>query len=530
MKRRSFLKQVLGTTAGGLVLGTGTVSGRPKAEQPNILLIHTDQHRIDCLGAYGNKQIKTPNIDALGADGDLFNNSFCSYPVCTPSRYSLITGLYVREHGGYSNHCTLRPEVDTFPAMLKKSGYRTKAVGKMHFTPTYFDVGFEEMELAEQNGPGRWDDDYHRYLQDNGLVDHNDLEDQIGVYRKEAPKSYFSNCGSRESNLPDKHHSTTWIGDRAVETIDKWDKNQSNFLMVGFIKPHHPFDPPENWAEIYNPKEIDILPGWTVECLKHDLARSKGYFQNTQLTIPILKRVAAYYYASITHIDHYVGRMIKLLKQRKLYDNTMIVFTSDHGEYLGFHHMLLKGNYLYDPLAKVPLIIKYPGNADKGKVRNDLVSNIDLAPTILKTAGLKTGDRMKGMDLAGNTMSRQVLIAENDRRTVMARTRTMKLIVDTDKNIPSGGLLFNIEKDPLEINNLYHDPAHKNERSRLMLAIQSWQASTPLQKLYLNQMAPQISQSNVPPLDLSHRKDAQEYFKEKMRSFPASEQERFGLH
>ncbi len=520
MKRRLFLKYIFGTGIASGLVGQKTGLAQSEAEQPNILLIHTDQHRIDCLGAYGNTQIKTPNIDALASDGVLFNNSFCSYPVCTPSRYSLITGLHVREHGGYSNHCTLRPNVDTFPAMLKISGYKTKAIGKMHFTPTYFDVGFEAMELAEQNGPGRWDDDYHRYLRDKGLVDHNDLEDQLAEYRKKAPKSYYANCGSRESNLPDKHHSTTWIGDRAVETISKWDKNQSNLLMVGFIKPHHPFDPPKKWAEMYDPDEMDILPGWTDECFKHDLARNKGYFPNTQLTQSTVKQATAYYYAGITHIDHHVGRMIKMLKQKKLYDNTMVIFTSDHGEYLGFHHMLLKSNYMYDPLGKVPLIIKYPGKPANGTVCNDLVSNIDLSPTILKVSGLKPASRMKGQDLAGNTTSRQILIAENDRNTIMARTLTRKLIVGTGKKKPSNGLLFNLEKDPLEMKNLFDDPAYKNDRSQLVSAIQSWLTNTLPQKVYCNEKARQISQPNVPPLDLSHRKDAEQYFREKMQSLP----------
>jgi arylsulfatase len=518
MKRRLFLKRIFGTTIAGVFVSQRTVSAQSKAERPNILLIHTDQHRIDCLGAYGNKQIKTPNIDTLASDGVRFNNSFCSYPVCTPSRYSLITGMYVREHGGYSNHCTLRPGVDTFPAMLRKSGYKTKAIGKMHFTPTYFDVGFEEMELAEQYGPGRWDDDYHRYLRDKGLVDYNDLEDQVGEYRKKAPKSYFANCGARESNLSDKNHSTTWIGDRAVETIDKWDKNQSNLLMVGFIKPHHPFDPPKPWAQMYDPDEMDILPGWTDKCFKHDLAKSKGFFPHTKQTKATIKRATAYYYASITHIDHHVGRMIKLLKQKNLYDNTMVIFTSDHGEYLGFHHMLLKGNYMYDPLAKVPLIVKYPGKRDKGSVSNNLVSNIDLAPTILKTAHLKPGGRMRGLDLADNTASRKVLIAENGRRTVMARTLTMKLIVDTGKKEPSNGLLFNLEKDPLEMKNLFDDPAYKSDRSQLMSAIESWLTSIPPQTVYCNQKAPQIKKPNVPPVDLGPRKDAEQYFRNRMQS------------
>ena len=524
MKRRSFLKQVLGTTVIGATMGRRILLAQSEAERPNILLIHTDQHRIDCLGAYGNKQIKTPNIDALASDGVLFNNSFCSYPVCTPSRYSLITGLYVREHGGYSNHCTLRPEVETFPAMLRKAGYNTKAIGKMHFTPTYFDVGFEEMELAEQNGPGRWDDDYHRYLRDKGLVDYNDLEDQVKEYRTKAPKSYYANNGSRDSNLPDKHHSTTWIGDRAVGTIDKWNKNRSNLLMVGFIKPHHPFDPPKKWAGMYDPDKMKILPGWTDNCFEHDLARSKGFFPHAKQTKATIKRATAYYYAGITQIDHHVGRMIDLLKEKKLYDNTMIIFTSDHGEYLGFHHMLLKGNYSYDPLAKVPLIIKYPGSAEKGRVSNNLVNNIDVAPTILKTAGLKPAGRMSGLNLSENFTPRKILIAENSARTIMARTHMKKLIINIDKkNKPLSGLLFDLEKDPLEKKDLYKNPAYLKDRSQLISVVQKWLKNTVLQKQYSNENAPKINQPNVPP-DLSHRKDMAEYFRQKMRIFPASGQ------
>jgi arylsulfatase len=517
MKRRLFLKYAFGAAIVGVSVSQITGLAQSADKRANILLIHTDQHRIECLGAYGNKQIKTPNIDTLASDGVLFNNSFCSYPVCTPSRYSLITGLYVREHGGYSNHCTLRPETDTFPAMLKKAGYKTKAIGKMHFTPTYCDLGFEEMELAEQNGPGRWDDDYHRYLRDKGLVDYNDLEDQLIEYRKKAPKSYYANSGSRESNLPDKHHSTTWIGDRAVETIKKWDKNQSNLLMVGFIKPHHPFDPPERWAEMYDPDEMDILPGWTDKCFNHDLARNKGFFPHAKQTKATIKRATAYYYASITHIDHHVGRMIDLLKQKKLYDNTMVIFTSDHGEYLGFHHMLLKGNYSYDPLAKVPLIIKYPGGTDKGKVSDDLVNNIDLAPTILKTVGLKPTSQMSGLDLSGDFTPRKVLIAENKATTIMARTHTRKLILNIDKKgKPLNGLLFDLEKDPLEMKNLYNDPTYVDDRSQLISTIQTWQTNTSRKQIYCNQEAPRINQPNVPP-DLSHRKDIIEYFKKKMQ-------------
>ena len=259
----------------------------------------------------------------------------------------------------------------------------------MHYTPTYLDVGFDEMLLAEQDGPGRWDDDYHRYLMRLGLVDRNDLEDQRAEYRSHAPREYWDTMGALVSNLPEAHHSTTWIGDRAAESIRSWDSRQSHLLMVGFIKPHHPFDPPAPWHTMYDPSKLTLLPGWTSEVFPHDFQFARGYFPYKRLSEAGLRRVTAYYYANISLIDHQVGRLIALLKQKHLYDNTLIVFTADHGEYMGFHHMILKANHMYDPLAKVPLLVKWPGSRRAGMVSERLVSNIDLAPTLCRAAGLR---------------------------------------------------------------------------------------------------------------------------------------------
>ena len=117
--------------------------------RPNVLILHVDQLRFDCLGIYGNPDVKTPNIDRLASDGVRYVNSFCAFPVCTPSRYSLLSGRYVHEHAGWDNRSTLSPKIATFPRIFRAAGYRTKAVGKMHFTPTYLDVGFDELMLAE---------------------------------------------------------------------------------------------------------------------------------------------------------------------------------------------------------------------------------------------------------------------------------------------------------------------------------------------------------------------------------------------
>jgi arylsulfatase A-like enzyme len=488
-------------------------AGPGPSRKPNILLIHGDQHRMDCLGAYGNTDIRTPHIDALAADGVRFQNSFCPYPVCTPSRYSLLTGLYVHEHRGWTNHCTLPPGTDTFPAILKSAGYKTKAVGKMHFTPTYFDVGFEEMVLAEQNGPGRWDDDYHRDLRVQGLVDGNDLEDQESPYRQNARPEYWDTCGALPSNLPDEYHSTTWIGDRAVETIEQWGSS-GNMLMVGFIKPHHPFDPPKAYCHKYDPEKLSLLPGWIDECLEDDLFNSRGYFHHDTLTETSIRRVMAHYYAAIQQIDDHVGRMIEGLKRKGLYENTLIIYTSDHGEYMGYHHLLLKGNYMYDPLVKVPLIIKYPGGEQSGTVSDGLVNNVDLAPTILAQAGCRPSARMHGRDLAKEPGGGDIAFCENRKgANAMARTRTRKLILTSSgKN----SLLFDLEKDPFELKNRYDDPDYQDDVRELTEAVAAWRPLEDLPETYLDEKAPVIKQPNVPPRGDGHRDEMQAYFKEKM--------------
>ena len=479
-------------------------------EKINILLIHADQHRADCLGTYGNPDIRTPHIDALAAAGVRYANSFCPYPVCTPSRYSLLCGRYVHEHRGWTNHCTLAPEFPTFPRLLRDDGYATRAVGKMHFTPTYLDVGFDAMTLAEQDGPGRWDDDYHRELRTAGLADVNDLEDQLREYRRRARPEYWTSFGAMPSNLPEPWHTTTWIGDRAVDAVKRWEGG-GNLLMVGFVKPHHPFDPPAPWDEMYDPELLTLLPGWLEAPLPRDIARHAGYFPHAEMDEAQLRRAMAYYYATISQIDHHVGRMVDLLKQRDLYDDTLIVYTSDHGDYMGFHHLLLKGNFMYDPVVKVPLILKFPGQARAGERSTALVNNLDVGPTLLAAAGCEVPQPMQGHDLAVSTEGRNMIFAENwGGAEYMVRTPTHKLLLCRDED-PSQ--FFDLARDPLELENRIADPAYAELIAELREALLTWALFDARTPTYLDEDAPVIKGDNVPARDDGHIAAQTVYFR-----------------
>jgi arylsulfatase len=483
-------------------------------DRPNILIIQADQHRWDCLGAYGNPDVKTPHLDALTADGVRYDNSFCPYPVCTPSRYSFLTGLYARQHLGLSNHCSIPQGLPTFPRILQNAGYSTAAVGKMHLTPTYHDVGFQRLCLAEQNGDGRYDDDYHRYLKAQGQTYLVDLMDQESEYRQHATDEYWQNVGALVSDLDEKHHSTTWIADRAMDELHGW-QDGGNLLMTSFIKPHHPFDPPAAWSDMYDADALQLLPGYLPAPLQRDLDYHRGYFPGADMTEAKIRRAMAYYYATVSQIDHQVGRMIAHLKENGLYDNTLILYNSDHGEYLGYHHMLLKGGYMYEPLIRVPLLIKYPGQANAGQASEALVNTVDLAPTLLNQAGCKIPASMAGMDLANTQEKRGILFAESGRgQSYMARDQRYKLLWCHDEE---KSLFFDLQDDPYEQHNLYRETACQQEVKRLQGEIARWALFDAPAPVHLDEEAPIIAAPNARGAANGHRDEMYAYFSAKMK-------------
>lgn len=482
--------------------------------KPNVLLIHADQLRQDCLGAYGNSQVITPNIDALAKDGVLHTEHFTVFPVCTPSRYSMLCGQYPHRHLGFSNHSTLPFGIKTFPKILRENNWHTTAIGKMHFTPTYLDIGFENMILAEQDGDGRFEDDYHTWLMENGLHDDFDIIDQRGEYRRHANQEYFDGFGVQEYQLPDECHSTEWIHSRACEQIEKWDSSGGNMMMIGYIKPHHPFDPPKKYAELYNPDNIRLLEGYCDAVPEGDDRFRKGYFDNHSLTEVKLKKMIAFYYALITQIDDSVGAIVKLLKSKGLYDNTMIIFTSDHGDYMGYHHMALKGNQMYEPLMKIPLVIKYPAGESAGTVQTGLSSNIDLGGEILRVCGLDCHQYVgsdNGLKPREYVMAEQQVMRDGVlKNCFMLRTKQYKLLLE---GAVQNCRLIDLKRDPMEFGDCSKDTAYAEIlQKHLSLFTQCMAFDAPIHA-YINEKEPVNMPENAP--SEAKRSRASSFMKEK---------------
>lgn len=489
---------------------------------PDVVIIQADQLRYDCLAVTGNPDVRTPNLEALAADAVTFDRAFCPYPVCTPSRYSMLSGLYPHQHRGLNNHSTLAADIDTFPRALHRKGYRTTAIGKMHFTPAYLDVGYQTMILAEQHGAGRYQDDYHRALRAAGMVPVADLVDQEAALRELAPPSYWKTFGVGRSDLPARWHSTTWIGDHAVRAVSDWEPHRPELLHVSFVKPHHPFDPPAGWDDQYPPDNLSMLPGWTDAVPAADQAWRRTYFDNDSLDPAKLRTVMAGYYATISHLDHQVGCLLGALREAGRYDNSLIIFTADHGEYLGFHHLLLKDGPMYDPLLRVPLIIKFPGSARAGTRSELLASLVDVAPTVLSVCDAEPApapdgqewvaaaqQALPGIDLSDPSVTRDHVFAI-DRRCELAyavRSDRHKLIMTG-----AGERLFDLQTDPYEFQDLSGDDRHLDVTCRLRAAVLRWLQFEAPAVPHLDEAAAVINAANVPDPDPAALHAHRDYF------------------
>lgn len=459
--------------------------------QPHIVLVMSDQQRWDTLRCYGYEHMQTPHLDALAGRGIAFNHAFAQGAVCGPSRNSIVSGQYVHTHGIERNEAWLSPDQPNWIERLRAGGYHTVHIGKMHTAPIRLPCGFDyrlvvENKNYQQGMHGPDPDDYDHFLAHYGL--------------KRPALSYYKDV----PDWPDYLGAAIWphdedlfidnfIGRRTVDYIDDCDFAKPLFLWSGFAGPHDPYDITESALARYDGVELPTPVGIENE-LDSKPPPQRAAMQGmegkntpaaiwwSRATPAAIERMRRHYYANISLLDDWVGRIVQALEERGQLDNTLFVFTSDHGDCLGDHQQVYKFSSHYDSVARVPLVMAGPGVEALG-MREYLVELIDLGPTFLELAGLEPLDGASGQSLcpllSGQSEAlHEVVFSEHGSR-VMARTHEWKLVFYPGQ---SYGELYDMQKDPDELYNCYDDPLYAEAQRQMVEHMLHWYASTRMRR------------------------------------------------
>ncbi len=515
--------------------------GKNMSEKPlNILFIHTDQQRADTLHCYGNNIVKTPNIDKLAQNSATFMNAHCTHPLCSPARASWITGEYIHSHGLWRNGTALDENRDNVVKSLAQSGYETCVIGKAHLMPYHADPALYCESVQTDNkvmGPSYeevWD--YWRNEKfENGFYGYKDVRLGLGhgdygmtgghyglwvhenhpetekLFLRENGFSEDTSFDAWKSAVPMEVHSATWITNE-VDDYLKHNKDKKFFLSVGFQEPHPPFNPPKPYCDMYSPDDMPEPIGD-----EHDFGEELPYhikhYMSRQgmpdLTMKRKKEILANYYGLVTLVDDAMGRIMDSLEKYGLADNTLIIFTSDHGDWMGDHNLNRKGGVHTSGLTKIPMIIKWPGVSKDGEKVHSVASQVDLAATIYDACNVKPHYTNQGVSLknvlsGSENATRDYALIEHEHecykdnsdfcKNVFSKTPQEKLketvqcdlINETDKNwfmktivtdeyrftyIPlvEYGELYDLKNDPNERVNLFNKDAELTAKAQKVM-------------------------------------------------------------
>lgn len=488
--------------------------------RPNILFITTDQQRYDHLGLKGLRAIETPNMDRLGREGVHFDRAYCPSPVCTPTRVSLLTGRYPSSHLAYTIGVTPDPfPGPTLPEILGGDGYATALFGKTHFVrradeerqmaggvdpdPTFFRhwrgpfLGFEEFEGSTGHTTNNTPSMHYRvFLEDAGVDYRRWFPHLRGAYDHQA-------CGSWE--IPEQYHDTEWVAGLTRQFIRRQDPGQPWFCWASFQDPHEPHLCPEPWysrvrtdalevCEGYRDGEFDRKPEVYRMCHQKDFGSLNDWVGapaalngavREEATVPSCfgepdkdARKHAALQATlgmIAFLDHRLGTIMQALEESNQLENTIIVWTSDHGEMHGHHGLWGKGIAAFEDCQRVPLLVWGPGHIRKRGTVPALANLVDLPRTFLSLAGIAPPQEWQGADLtpiltgATDSVQDAVLV---ELRATHSTLNQHTLITDRYKLVvyrhTEEGELYDLEDDPDQYRNLWEDPGSRELRSRLL--------------------------------------------------------------
>ena len=476
-------------------------------KKPNIIFIMADQLAAGAIGCYGSGVDSTPCLDRLATGGVRFDRLYAHVPVCAPNRATIFTGRSSDAHGIVTNNLVLTTDNPTFGHILQRDGYRVGGFGKFHLTPMqmalppdFAYLGFDESIPTEDPKLGPWLDWVEREHPEH-------YETALAVswpmqwaaeYGREKRNLHPAMAAARErillplrqaspwqlmyeSPLPQELHQTTWITDISLDFMQRHAEQHPErpFLcFTSYVDPHDPYDPPAPYSTMFDPADMPAPRPMTWPkdgCQILERSRDFPGWREVSENVPVIRKLRALYHGSVRFIDDQIARMESFLQERGLWDNTILVFTTDHGDMIGDHGLITKGVKPYDMGIRCPLIVA--GGGVQPGVSNRLTSSLDFLPTLCDWAGVEVRPPLEGRSFAG-TCSGDALGDDGWREvTVQAppsrHEGTVRSIVTDDGwrfsifDEDGQGQMLNLNEDPDEQRNLYDDPAWTNKRLEL---------------------------------------------------------------
>ena len=506
------------------------------SEKMNFLFIFTDQQRKDHLSCYNdNMVLKTPNIDKIAGEGIKFTNFYCNNPICMPNRSTIFTGQYPSVHGVTTNGRNLPQGTRTFVDILRENGYHTANFGKIHLNyfgatnkrfneelesqefalPKYYKrltnhvpyFGLEEFKIVSGHGILCGHPDYLNWvvskinldeiLQLKLNIDPEDTDRDLlrKFFKLMTPDKEQSSMKLQvwKHDIPEDLYSTTFVKEHVINYLNKFNgggySKDNFFLFCSFGDPHHPFSPPGKYFDMFKPEDI-ILPSSFNDNHENSTSLNKRHYSklvNTEGTVRHLfpkakdlteldaKQVIAASYGMEKMIDDAIGEILEVLEKTGLAENTVVIYTTDHGDLGGEHKFFFKGPFLYHGLINIPFIMKIP-NGLKNKVCSSLVSSIDIPETILELAGFPIPDLMQGRSMVPilrktDEKINDNILVEMDDEYINEKTRTLITEEWRITIFRESGEFFNLKEDPDEMNNLWDDDSLKDVKLELILKL-----------------------------------------------------------
>lgn len=489
--------------------------------QPNILLITSDQQHYDTLGMT-NPLIRTPALDRLAREGTRFERAYCVNPTCSPSRATLITGLYPAWHGCWAIGVKLPEDVPTLGDIFQRQGYTSILVGKAHFQPLRSQPGSESIECEpilhdldfwrRFHGPwygfnhvetGRMHGHESHAGQHYALwMEEKGFKEWRGYFQAWPPNPNDKYAGPQYTrdamvwDLPEEFHHSHWVGERTVAQIERCAREgRPFFLWSSFFDPHPPYVLPAPWASMYDPAtmrpgvyaegEFERMPPQFAKTREADPDYSMyreeggnslhGYHSHLH-TGEEMRRSIACYYGMISLIDLEVGRILECLDQLGIAGNTLVIFTTDHGHFLGQHGLIAKGAFHYEDLLRIPMLVRYPERVPAGAVSSALQSQVDFSQTVLAACGIAAPGYMQGVNQLDVWCGREEAVRDwalvenrHNPTTVHLRTLVTDRFKITVYRNAEYGELFDLAEDPEERCNRWHDLAYREVKADLLL-------------------------------------------------------------